>query len=672
MAVVCASLGVNAQRRSSSSSSSSEKSNGSPSKSASDKKSYPPGTAWHISDPLGIKIDSTLDTLLYNYQRTFVSALGSDAWATTGQFTGPALNMIYFQRESPSAFLFDNALEYWLPSFGKQKFFNVYVPYTQLSYGMGYGTEDRTDHLNAVFAGNINRSAGIGAWINYPYTKGAYANQAAKGLGFGFSGYYDGPRYEMQAFFNHYNHLNKENGGITNDLYITDPAKLQGGVNEIDPKTIPTNLNSAHSRLIGSEFYMSHAYKVGFWEDITQPEDTVEKKRYVPVTKFIYSLDWQDHHHMFLNKSASDASKFWQHSYFNTEGTRDNTYNWTLTNSVGIEMIEGFRKWAKFGLSAYVSYELSRYRFAPEGLDLANPETSATQLGLIGGDESNLRHMIHRVFIGGRIAKSKGAVIRYHADAKFGVVGDVAGDVDVTGHLDTKFRLGKDTVRIEAEGRFANLEPDYLCRRYIGNHFIWDNHFGKERIFRAEGKLTVPWTRTLLGAAVENLQNKVYFGPQSTPLQYSGNVQVVSAWIDQQLKFGIWNWNNTLTWQKSSNSAVVPLPALALYSNMFLSFKAFRALEVQVGVDCNWYSKYKGLAYQPATMTFHTQGSDGVDVGNFIFSDVYLTAKLYQVRFFLMCSHLNQGWFSKDYFSLPHYPVDPRQFRFGLSIEFAN
>lgn len=93
---------------------------------------------------------------------------------------------------------------------------------------------------------------------------------------------------------------------------------------------------------------------------------------------------------------------------------------------------------------------------------------------------------------------------------------------------------------------------------------------------------------------------------------------------------------------------------------------------MQVGVDCNWYSKYKGYDYQPATMSFTQQGENAVDVGNFIFSDVYLTCKLYKVRFFLLYSNLSQGWFSKGAFALPHHPVDPHQFRLGLSIDFSN
>ncbi len=656
-----------AQGRSSSESSSAEKN-----------KTYPPGSAWTLSYPLGTHIESTLDTVLYNYQRQFVTALTSDAWATTGQFTGPAINMIYFQRPEELPFYFNNSLSYWLPTFSKQKFYNVFIPFTQLSYNMGYGTENRTDHLKATFAGNVNRKVGIGAWIDYPYTKGSYASQAAKGLGYGVSGYYTGSRYEMQAFFNHWNHLNKENGGITDDLYITNPAELQGGVNDIEPKSIPTRLSDAHNRLVGSQLYMSHAYKVGFWRDITQEEDTVERREYVPVTKFIYTFDWKKDRHFFINQNQPEATKFWENTYFNNSETRDNAYWWSVSNTLGVELVEGFQKWAKFGLSAYATYEIDKFHYEVEGMkEIINPPADQTETpsGLTPLPENyagNLGKTRNRLWVGGRLEKTKGSIIRYAADVRFGLIGDAIGEVDVRGRLDTRFRLGKDTVRIGVNGYFKNLEPDYMLNHYVGNHFIWNNDFGKIRSFRVEGNLYIPWSRTELRVGVENVQNQVYFNSACVPQQHSGNIQVFSAAIDQKLKFGIWNWDNTFTYQASSNTDIQPLPAFTLYSNMYLYFKAFKALTVQIGVDCNWYTKYRALDYQPATMTFHSQGADAVDVGNFIFSNIYLTAKLYKVRFFLMCSHLNQGWFSKDYFSLPHYPIDPRQFRLGLSIDFAN
>lgn len=172
---------------------------------------------------------------------------------------------------------------------------------------------------------------------------------------------------------------------------------------------------------------------------------------------------------------------------------------------------------------------------------------------------------------------------------------------------------------------------------------------------------------------MENVQNHIYFGPDCLPRQHSGHIQVFSAKLQQNLKFGIWNWNNTVTYQASSNQDILPLPALSIYSNMFLYFHAFKALTVQVGVDCNYYTKYRGMQYQPATMSFHVQGGDNpVMIGDYAFCNVYLTCKLYKVRFFVLGSHINERWFGRNSFSMPHYPMNPRELRCGLSIDFAD
>ncbi|MDE6835876.1 MAG: putative porin, partial [Muribaculaceae bacterium] len=108
------------------------------------------------------------------------------------------------------------------------------------------------------------------------------------------------------------------------------------------------------------------------------------------------------------------------------------------------------------------------------------------------------------------------------------------------------------------------------------------------------------------------------------------------------------------------------------YSNMFIDYEALKVLRMQIGIDCNYYTKYRGLDYQPATMQFHVQGADAVDVGNFAVADAYINAKIQKTRFFIVWSHVNQGLFGKSYFALPHYPVNPRQLKFGISIDFAN
>ena len=106
---------------------------------------------------------------------------------------------------------------------------------------------------------------------------------------------------------------------------------------------------------------------------------------------------------------------------------------------------------------------------------------------------------------------------------------------------------------------------------------------------------------------------------------------------------------------------------------MYLAFKAFKVLDLQIGVDCDYYTRYWGYGYQPATMSFHVQNPEkAISAGNFAYANLYATAKLYKVRFYVMWSHFNQGLFGSDYFSMPHYPVDPRRLMFGLSVDFAD
>lgn len=627
-----------------------------------------PGSAWTLEMPLGFRKLSTIDTLLYNYQRQAVPSLATDAYASTGNLGGPGIDMIFFNRPDGRPFFFADALYQWLPSAFDAKYYNVYIPMTLLSYNTGGSKQNAQDRLRGVFAGNVNRRIGLTATVDYLYSKGSYQGQSTKDLSFTAGGYYAGDRYEVQAMYAHYNMLGKENGGITDPLYITDPAVLQAGVSKIEPLSIPVNLQDAHSRVSGQQLMVNQAYNVGYWRK-EEVNDTLTRDVYVPVTKFVWTLGWQTSRHVFHNEDTDGAEKFWKNRYLTTGVTHDNTYASTLSNTVGIELLEGFRKWARFGLSAFITHELRHYA---QTAYTASPEESSESglTPLPEGFSISPKANRNLVWVGGELAKRKGSILTYAARARFGLIGDVAGDIDLRGAVATRFRLLSDSAGVSAYARFRNQSQPYLLQHYISNHFAWNNDFGKTRSLRIGGEINLRRTGTTISAGVENLQNYVYFDRNSLPRQYGKSVRIFSASLKQNLRFGIWNWRNSLTYQATSNADVIPLPALSVYSNMYLEFTAFKVLRAQIGVDCNYYTRYRGLDYQPATMTFHTCGD--ARVGNYIWMDAYATFKLKKVRFFVMVSHVNQGLFSKDYFAMPLYPMNPRKFQLGLSIDFAD
>jgi len=640
---------------------------------AKQKEMIPPPTAWEPLQPLGLREACGIDTLEYNYFQASVPSARSDAWVTTGNYGAEGINMIFDERLPYSDFFLGDALRTWKPR--TRKFYNSRIPMTILGYTTGGGRDTAQDHLTATFSGNIDRKSQVGALLSYLYSKGSYANQATNDLTWGFSGSHIGDRYEFQGYFYHYNLLNKENGGITDPLYITDPAEVQGGVTSVDPKSIPTRLSNAHTRNVGTDLWLNNRYKVGFWRvDATvdslgqEIPDSLQTRTYIPVTSFVWTLHYCEQKHIFTDNSTAETNEFFENTFLNSAGTYDRTTYWSLANTVGVQLLEGFHKYAPFGLSAYLTYEMRRFNQTPDTLDHNDPSLGLTPMPE-GAAEMAAKESQNLAWVGGQLTKLKGSVLTYDATAEFGVIGDVAGDLRLRGNVRSRVPLLGDSLRIHAYGEFLNEETPYLLRHYRSNHFIWNNDFGKQRTYAFGGEVSLGRTGTTLSAGIKNLQNYVYFGEDFMPRQHGGSVQVFHARIQQNLRFGILNWRNTVTYQTSTDDNVLPLPKLAVYSNLFLLCK-IATLHLQLGVDCDWYSKFYAPAYQPATASFANQHEQ--KVGNYPFMNVYANMKLGRTRFYVMMSHINQGWFSNDYFSTVGYPLNPRRFQLGLSVDFAN
>ncbi len=627
--------------------------------------------AWRLLSPLGLREEAPMDTLLYNYYQGAIPSAISPAFATTGNQGSVGQNMIFMQREPMSDFFFRDAKSAWLPSLESMRFFNTRIPMTHVSYNTGGGRETAQDYLRMLFSGNFSRRGQIGAVFNYPYSKGSYNYQAAKGFTWGLSGSYTGDRYEFQGFFNISNMLNKENGGITDDLYILDPAELQGGVSSINSKSIPTNLTASHNRVKAKQFYMNHRYKVGFWRDIKDDTDSVVGREYVPVSSFIWTFDYKTSSHRFTNTNAQEEADFWENHYVSATGTRDYTSYSSMQNTLGVSLLEGFNKYAKAGLAAFITHELRKYNQTEDSIPIAGEDRPDVLTPYPYDTKVAPKATENLLYVGAQLTKQQGSLLNYEATAKIGLIGPAAGEVIADGKVSTHIRLLGDTVSITGYGHFSNKSAPYLMNHYFSNHFIWENDFGKIRRVRFGGVLDIPHTSTNINVGVENVQNYIYFNSDALPTQHGGNVQVFTAQLQQDFRFRALNWRNTLIYQTSSDETVIPIPKFAVYSNLYLMFRIAKVLQVQFGVDLNYYSKYKAPGYQPSTMAFYNQRE--IDCGNYPFMNAYINMKLSRARFYVLFSHVNQGMFGgNDYFSMPHYPLNPRRFQMGVAVDFNN
>lgn len=625
-----------------------------------------PSYAWTIIQPLGLQEPASVDTSFIDYSRRSVPSEISSAWACTGNLGAEGTNRIWMERRQTSDFFFRDALEAWLPSVYNTKFYNTRMPMTILSYNTGGGKQNTQDRLKGIFSGNINRRAQVGALLDYIYSKGSYEAQATKDLIWGVNGSYMGDRFEFQGFYNHYNMLNKENGGITDPLYITDPAVLQGGVSTIDPKAIPVRLSDAHSRIVGGQLLANARYKVGHWHEERDESDSVISRTYIPVTSFIYTLDYSQARHVFTDRAAGETRSFFDHTYLDNRNTYDKTTYYSVRNTVGVSLLEGFHRLAKFGLSAYFTHEFRSYTQTPDTVNRIEAGLDPFPEGITDIRNKTSQNL---AWAGAQLTKQRGTTLRYEATAQLGLIGAAAGDVTVDGIGTTRFRLLGDTVGVTARVRFDNRHAPVLYNTFRSNHFIWSNDFGKERTLSLGGTLSLPHTGTNFDVNVQNIQNHIYFNDKYLPVQHNASVQVLSLRLRQNFHFRAWHWDNSVTYQTSGNESVIALPKLAVYTNMYAQFR-IATLHMQLGIDCDWYTKYYAPKYQPATMSFANQNNQ--KLGNYPFMNLYANMRLSRARFYVMMSHINQGWFSKDYFSMPDYPLNPRRFQLGVSVDFYN
>ena len=631
-------------------------------------RSLEPSTAWTITEPLGQRYPSTIDTLLYNYHQQAVPSHVSKAYATTGNLGAEGQNEIFFERQPVSEFFFEDAHSVDLPTVSNQRFYNTRIPMTLVSYSTGGSKENVQDHFKLDFSGNVDKRTQIGAAIDYIYSKGFYNTQAVSDFTWRFFGSHMGDRYELQAFFNNYNFLNKENGGLTDDRYMTDPAEVQGGTTSVDYKSVPINLSEAHSQIWGHELYLNHRYKVGYYHTERDSTDSIISKTYIPVTSFIWTMDYKSNRHLFLNETASEDTAFFANTYFDLNGTSDRTRASRFTNTLGVQLLEGFNKYAKFGLAAYLTYEIRKYTQRPDTL-----ETESAETGLLSAIPATVptSHSESVAWVGGQLTKQRGSILTYSATARFGLLGSVVGDFSVTGDISTKIKFRGDSVTITGYGYIKNEEVPYLMRNYISNHFIWSNDFSKSRRYRFGGILDVPRLGVTVNVGVENLENYTYFGTDGCPTQHSGNIQVLSASLDYNFSFRALHWNTSLTYQTSSDDVVLPLPKFAVYSNLFINFKIAHVLHVNLGVDGNYYTKYYAPSYNPATMTFYNQRE--TQCGGFPYANAYMDFKLSKTRFYIMMTNVTDGMIGeRNFFSTPHYPLNARRFLLGVAVDLSN
>lgn len=547
---------------------------------------------WRIDERLGtILPEEYNDTLPHLFQNWNFSEGMYGEYNITGNFGSPRLARNFLDRKVIDDFMFIEPYDYFHTTPDNLLFTNTKSPLTNLQYHSCGTRENGQDRVRAYFASNINKLAGIGFKIDYLYGRGYYMNQQNSQFGGTIFGYYLGEHYDMHAFAS-WEHLKMaENGGIEADEYITNPQSFPQSYGSRD---IPTRLSNVFNVNDHQTYYLTHRYNLGIYRDLEVPDslkpvmpddkellqriksdslrqviqaDTLRltatldslrlqweneqiiPQEFIPVTSFVHTLNIRRLFHYNYVRSGGAPDAYFGHdpyirsSYYNFS---DETEALSVKNTLGVQLREGFNKWAQAGITLFATHEYKHF--------------ALPSINTVDTLDVFDRYRENHLTVGGEIAKTEGHTLHYRGGAEFWVAGLNIGDLELNGSADLNFRLGRDTVRLEANAFFKNLSPSFYFTNYHSQTHWWDNSLGQETRTRLEGKLTIDRTKTSLRFGMENISNYTHFASILTPTyaddgttvqsyahdvavrQQPGSIQVLSATLRQDLKLGIFHW----------------------------------------------------------------------------------------------------------------------------------
>lgn len=635
-------------------------------------------SCWKIDRQFGNMTEVPVDTLQHDFQNTNDTGGPTGHYTYLGNLGSPRISHVFFERKDPEQFFFLDPYDFTVVEPEDVVYTNTKSPFTNLTYYKQGGSSDGEERFKAYFAVNANKRLGFGFNIDYVYGRGKYMNQSTALFNGNLFAYYLGDKYNMHFSFINDNLKVAENGGIVDDRYVTRPLDMAEGGKVYANDEIPTNLSQVWNHNTGYHAFLTHRYNVGFYRENPDAKDTVNTEIFVPVTSFLHTVKVDINRRKYISYDEAQNQQYFQNNYL-TDVQRDKTEQLAVKNTIGISLREGFNKWAKAGLTAFMSHEYRRF-------------TMTDTLARTPGQRIPTDYVENTISAGGQLIKEQGQTLHYNVMGEIALVGEDAGQFQIQGKGDLNFRLFSDTVRLEANAYIKNLNPIFYYRHFHSKHYWWDNNdLSKIMRTRIEGKLSVDRWKTQLKAGVENIKNYTYLDNTSVKYtetssgkevttykndvavkQNSGNIQVFSAALRQDFKLGIFHLDNEITYQKSSNQDVLPLPELTLYHNLYIKFGlAKKVLQIEMGADVRYFTQYYAPDYAPAIGQFYLQNKETrYKLGGYPLLNGYINLHLKRTRIFIAMYNLIQGQGEKSYFLAPHYPLNPRLLKFGLSWNF--
>jgi hypothetical protein len=377
-------------------------------------------------------------------------------------------------------------------------------------------------------------------------------------------------------------------------------------------------------------------------------------------------LNYKIGKHFFYDETLNDSKREYLDSIanviYNRERTTDSTAFFSVSNEIGFSF--NYRK-NRFKTYFYGGLYSEYQRFI-SGVDTSQSDT-------IYYLKSESAKYLNNSIRGGYNGKLGAVSLNAFAESFF--TGYKVGDLElnVNGKIDlTEYR--DYLPYLDFNWKFESNQPGYFYNKYISNYRQWNTNFRKTITNSLGADMGFESLKNEIGFNISNLGNYVYLNDSAYPEQKNRTVNLLTVYIKQ--KFNLWkiHSDNSVYWQKSEDADLLGIPEWSVFSSLYFDHTFHfdftgGHLQVQLGGEFRYNDLFYSKFFAPAVEQFYF--NDVYKLGDYYYLDLFFKARVKQLKFFVVYSHINEFWQSSyDYFKVPEYPLNPATLKLGVHWNF--
>ncbi|MDB5062325.1 MAG: hypothetical protein JWP67_2168 [Mucilaginibacter sp.] len=608
-----------------------------------------------------------LDTGLVNFENYSVLSQPRNPKISLGYLGVAQRDLLFNPRKTIGFDDGQHSLDAYLINPQDINYFNAHVPYTLLSLSSTLGSM-KESLFKVVHTQNVKPNWNVGLMMNFNGSRGyySYTNVLAQNVSdiniALFSWYHStNKRYNLLANVIFNNLKAPETGSMLIDSVFTS------AIGSVSKATEPVRLPSSIANWKNNGIYIKQFYYIGHIDSLQKATGSTSV---LPTQRVAYAFYYNQRKYNYLQNSLDTYNVFPDY-YFSASRSRDSlnvlhvqndfTYSFYLRgktvkyvkNEVKLDLglTQDFYKYSQF-VSDSVINAYGKKVMLPARMQNSTLQniTLKAKLGYRFSDRINLEGDLHQIIQG----RDFGDLLY---DAKLTLAG------------------GRKAGKIILEAYLQSSSPPLVYTNWISNHYIFNNNnFNNQKVTSLSFNYLNDALKFDLKAEYFLLTDYLYFkaqpgGIDATPTQYTPAINMLKVSVGKNLAFRKFNFDNYVVYQKTDNPGILRTPEVYTYSSLYYNTMLF-VLKSQIGASVRYNTSYVAPSYAVGLGQFYN-GKD-VTFSSYPIASIFFKGTLQRTNIFLQYDYVNQGLFSKGFYTVNRYPQMDSALKFGIAWTFYN